>query len=72
MKDTTNLVLQVITRKQRTKPIGFAHKFAMPQEMAIKWVTRITSYINSIKDEMQRDMHPTHAEPEQPTKPTQE
>jgi hypothetical protein len=62
MKDETNLVVQVITRKQRTKPVGFSHKFPMPTEMAIKWVTRITAFFNTIKDEMQRDMYP-QAEP---------
>jgi hypothetical protein len=69
MKDETNLVVQVITRKQRTKPVGFSHKLSMPTDMAMKWVARITAFFNTIKDEMQRDMYPMHAEPEQPTKP---
>ena len=61
MKDTTNLVIEVMTRKQRSKPIGFKKKIELPTEMAIKWATTIRNYIASIAPQIEADRVPQHA-----------
>ena len=47
-KNTSKLVLTAMTRKQRTKPLGFNQKIEMPTELAIKWATRIQTFLQSI------------------------
>jgi len=60
-KNTSKLVLTAMTRKQRTKPLGFNQKIEMPTELAIKWATKVQTFLQSIQPEINQDIQ-NHAQ----------
>ena len=55
-KNTSKLVLTAMTRKQCTKPLGYNQKIEMPTELAIKWATKVQTFLQSIQPEIQQDI----------------